>query len=67
MYQFLSYLKIALNIIVYLFFYIFATNTKSVKHNEVITSYDYSLIYVFKAYIVIFVAIMTLIMNKMFS
>ncbi len=63
MYQFL---KIALNMIVYLFFYIFATNTKNVKHNEIITSYDYTLKYVLKAYIVIFVTIMTLIMNKMF-
>ena len=66
MYQFLSYLKLFLSIIVYIFFYIFATSTESVKKTGVITSYDYMLFYIMKAYIIIFVTVVTLIMNKMF-
>lgn len=63
----LTSIKISLNIIVYLFFYIFATNTESVKDNGIISSYDYSLIYIMKAYVIIFVAGVTILMNKMFS
>lgn len=63
----LTSIKISLNIIVYLFFYIFATNTESVKDDSIIASYDYSLVYIMKAYVVIFVAVVTLLMNKMLS
>lgn len=67
MYQFKSILKISLNVIVYLFFFIFATDTKSVKETKNIATYDYALKYIMKAYIIIFVTIVTIIMNSMIS
>ena len=67
MYQFKSILKICLNVIVYLFFFIFATDTKSVKETQNIATYDYALKYIMKAYIIIFVTIVTIIMNSMIS
>lgn len=67
MYQYKSILKICLNVIVYLFFFIFAIDTKSVKETQNIATYDYALKYIMKAYIIIFVTIVTIIMNSMIS
>lgn len=67
MYQFKSILKICLNVIVYLFFFIFATDTENVKETQGVATYDYALKYIMKAYIIIFVTIVTIIMNNMIS